>query len=202
VLPKLKLHAIPAIHHYNGLGNNHCEDFSMFRRVSKDDGASWSRPKIVHRFSIDSASLENPFGKPRLWPYMDIKSRSADGQKYLVMSTDAGHGNDLGSALFASTDDGKSWREITRTSWNLESFARKGASASWIAGIHAPVEWLRNGDLMAIGRSNDIDGFSPLSVFSDGGDTWRYSASPFPPILSGQRSVLTRLSQGPLLYCT
>ena len=38
------------IHHYNGLGNNRCENFSMVKRVSKDNGATWSEPKIVHRY--------------------------------------------------------------------------------------------------------------------------------------------------------
>ena len=54
------------IHHYNGLGNNRCEDFSMIKRVSRDDGATWSQPKIVHRFPIDAASPEQPAGKPRM----------------------------------------------------------------------------------------------------------------------------------------
>ncbi|MCZ7636526.1 MAG: glycoside hydrolase [Verrucomicrobia bacterium] len=39
----------------------------------------------------------------------------------------------------------------------------------------------------------------PQSVSADGGRTWTYSASPFPPISSGQRLVLRRLREGPIL---
>ncbi len=176
------------IHHYNGLGNNLCEDFSMIKRVSNDHGATWSQPKIVHRYPVNAAKPGNPFGSPRLWPHMDLKSYTdKSGKRILLMSTDVGAGNELGSAIFESRDDGDSWQQVTQGS-------------GWIAGIHAPVERLADETLIAIGRANDIDGFSPLSRSSDSGKTWTYSASPFPPILSGQRSVLMRLSEGPLLF--
>ncbi len=40
----------------------------------------------------------------------------------------------------------------------------------------------------------------PKSISLDDGATWTYSASPFPPIGSGQRAVLRRLREGPLLF--
>ena len=57
---------------------------------------------------------------------------------------------------------------------------------------------------MALGRGNTIvseDGsrHMPMSISSDGGKTWTYSASPFPPIDGGQRLVLMRLKEGPIL---
>ena len=188
------------IHHYNGLGNNQCEDFSMIKRISRDNGATWSAPKIVHRFPIGAATPKNPFGKPRLWPHMDLKSCQVDEQRVLLMSTDVGAGNELGSAIFSSRDDGESWQEITRTGWNSEFFAASGKQAGWIAGIHAPFEQMADGSLIAIGRSNNIDGFAPLSTSSDFGKSWTYTASPFPPTLSGQRTMLMRLSEGHLLF--
>ena len=188
------------IHHYNGLGNNQCEDFSMIKRISQDNGATWSAPKIVHRFPIGAATPENPFGKPRLWPHMDLKFYKIDGQRVLLMSTDVGAGNELGSAIFSSHDDGESWQEITRTGWNSDFFADGGKQAGWIAGIHAPFEQLADGSLIAIGRSNNIDSFAPLSRSNDFGKTWTYTASPFPPTLSTQRTMLMRLSEGPLLF--
>ena len=188
------------IHHYNGLGNNQCEDFSMVKRISQDNGATWSAPKIVHRFPIGAATPENPFGKPRLWPHMDLKSYEIDGQRVLLLSTDVGAGNELGSAIFSSRDDGESWQEITRTGWNSDFFPDGGKQAGWIAGIHAPFEQLADGSLIAIGRSNNIDGFAPLSSSNDFGKTWAYTASPFPPTLSTQRTMLMRLSEGPLLF--
>ena len=188
------------IHHYNGLGNNHCEDFSMIKRVSRDNGATWSKPKIVHRFPSGAATPARPFGKPRLWPHMDIKSVDFDGNRVLLMSTDVGAGNSLGSAIFSSNDNGESWRELTRTGWQAENFAKENQQAGWIAGIHAPVERLANGSLIAFGRSNDINGFSPMSRSVDLGKSWTYMPSPFPPILSSQRTVLLRLKEGPLLF--
>jgi hypothetical protein len=183
------------IHHYNGLGSNHCDDFSMIKRESRDNGVTWSPPKIVHRFSLDSDSPG-----PRLWPHMDLKSLKSDGERVLVMSTDVAGDNDSGSALFISRDEGESWSELTRTGSSADNFALKGKSAGWIAGIHAPVETLADGSLMAFGRSNNIDGFAPMSRSFDFGKTWTYSASPFPPILSGQRSAMLRLKEGPLLF--
>lgn len=189
------------IHHYNGLGNNLCEDFSMIKRISRDNGATWSEAKIVNRFPNKPASPENPSGSPRLWPHMDLKScTDAEGNRILLMSTDVGAGNELGSAVFISRDEGESWQEQTRTNWQSENFAIDGKEAGWIAGIHAPVELGPDRSLLAIGRSNNIAGFAPLSRSADFGKTWTYSASPFPPILSGQRSVLLRLEEGPLLF--
>ena len=57
---------------------------------------------------------------------------------------------------------------------------------------------------MALGRANDIpneDGIKrmPLSISKDGGKTWKYQASEFPPISGGQRLVLMRLKEGPIL---
>lgn len=40
------------------------------------------------------------------------------------------------------------------------------------------------------------------SLSDDGGNTWRYSASPFPGIHGGQRGVVLRLSEGPIIFCS
>ena len=58
---------------------------------------------------------------------------------------------------------------------------------------------LSDGRLMAFGRGDSIRNRMPQSVSSDGGATWSYSASPFNPIGSGQRLVLMRLREGPIL---
>ena len=57
---------------------------------------------------------------------------------------------------------------------------------------------------MALGRGNSIknaDGRRrmPMSTSSDRGKTWHYAASEFPPIDGGQRLVLMRLREGPIL---
>ena len=57
---------------------------------------------------------------------------------------------------------------------------------------------------MAFGRSNNIADSSgkmrmPMSISSDMGKTWTYSASEFPPLEGHQRLVLRRLNEGPIL---
>ena len=42
----------------------------------------------------------------------------------------------------------------------------------------------------------------PKSLSSDGGRTWQYSASPFPPVSGGQRCVLLRLQEGPIFLAS
>jgi hypothetical protein len=58
---------------------------------------------------------------------------------------------------------------------------------------------LSDGRFLALGRGNNIDGRMPMSVSTDGGATWTYEASPFPPVSGGQRLVLRRLQEGALL---
>jgi hypothetical protein len=55
---------------------------------------------------------------------------------------------------------------------------------------------------MALGRGDNIGGKMPMSISADGGKSWTYSASEFPPISSGQRLVLMRLREGPILLCS
>jgi formylglycine-generating enzyme required for sulfatase activity len=70
------------------------------------------------------------------------------------------------------------------------------------AGFHAPVIELDDGRLMAFGRGGNIDGMMPMSISSDLGETWTYSASEFPPIGGKQKAVLLRLKQGPLFFAS
>jgi len=81
---------------------------------------------------------------------------------------------------------------------------KEGGTGTTIAGIHAGVVQLKDGRLMALGRNNSIrdkEGHlrMPMSVSDDMGKTWHYSASEFPPIDGGQRLVLMRLNEGPIL---
>lgn len=57
---------------------------------------------------------------------------------------------------------------------------------------------------MALGRGNSITDKEgrkrmPMSISKDGGRTWTYHATEFTPIDGGQRLVLMRLQEGPLL---
>ena len=104
----------------------------------------------------------------------------------ILLCCDAGPDGEAGSALHVSKDGGKTWED----------------TGSLIKGIHAGIVELKDGRLMAFGRGNAIDGKMPCSISADGGYTWTYSATEFPPIGSGQRLVMKRLQEGPLMLCS
>jgi len=104
----------------------------------------------------------------------------------ILLCCDAGPDGEAGTSLHVSRDGGKTWEDTGGT----------------VAGIHAGIVERADGSLFCLGRGNAIDGKMPCSISRDGGYTWEYSASPFPPIGSGQRLVLKRLQEGPILLCS
>ena len=104
----------------------------------------------------------------------------------ILLCCDAGPDGEAGTALHVSKDGGETWED----------------TGSTIKGIHAGIVELKDGRLMAYGRGNAIDGKMPCSISEDGGHTWTYRATEFPPIGSGQRLVLRRLQEGPLMLCS
>lgn len=190
------------LHHYNGLGGfsiSRTTGFTMLKRTSRDNGATWGPLRIVNEYPVQCASPETLTGEPRLWPHMDIVTLE-DGT--LVMPSDSGPGQDkgsVGSVLFQSKDGGDSWQEQTRFGWNADEYATLNGQAGWIAGIHAPFVVLKDGRWLALGRGNNFDSHAPWSISSDRGRTWTYSRSPFPPMHSSQRPVMFRLEEGPIL---
>lgn len=160
------------------------EKLAIVQRTSTDNGATWSKPRLV-----------NPFHQQRNQVIAGLfQTRTGD----LVQPCDAVSGGTGGTALHISRDQGETWKEVTNVGWG--NFARKGQVGGWIAGIHAGVAELTDGRFLAFGRGDDINGRMPMSISADGGSTWRYAPSEFPPISSGQRLVLMRLQEGPLLF--
>ena len=104
----------------------------------------------------------------------------------ILLCCDAGPDGEAGTSLHISKDGGKTWKD----------------TGSNIAGIHAGIVERADGSLMAFGRGNSIEGHMPCSVSRNGGYTWEYSPTEFPPIGSGQRLVLKRLQEGPLMLCS
>lgn len=104
-----------------------------------------------------------------------------------------------GTSIHLSGDNGLTWSDP----WNgkRSTFYDEGTGSS-IAGIHAQIVELKDGSLMAFGRGDAIDGKMPCSISTDGGKTWTYSATQFPPIGSGQRHVLLRLKEGPIMLAS
>ena len=102
-----------------------------------------------------------------------------------------------------SRDNGKTWSDSSEGK-PLPTVTQDG-TGHFIAGAHAGVVEISDGRLMALGRDGtgkkrDINRKMPKSISSDWGKTWTYTASPFPPISSGQRLVLMRLREGPILF--
>lgn len=177
------------IYHVNGVeASGDWQNLAMVLRVSTDNGASWSTPRLIapehaKRHQVIAGTI-----------------RIREG--WLVQACDAGPGSHDGAAIHISKDEGKTWYDP----WDgapLPDF-KEGGTGSTIAGIHAGIVQLKNGNLMALGRGNSIRNKEgklrmPMSISDDMGKNWKYMASELPPIDGGQRLVLMRLNEGPLL---
>ncbi len=159
------------LYHFHGLSAAATwGPLAIVMRTSTDNGVTWSKARLIQPEHQQRNQV--------------IESVIRTKEGYLVLPCDATPGDNLGTALHISRDNGDTWRDA-------------GGS---IAGIHAAVAQLKDGRLLAFGRGNTIEGHMPQSVSSDMGKTWTYSPSPFPPIGGGQRLVLLRLREGPLLF--
>ena len=159
--------------HMNGVSDaGEWKDLALCVRRSTDDGLSWTHPVLVE-----------PAHEER---HQVIAGPIVTRDGRILLCCDAGPGGDDGTSLHVSADGGYTWED----------------TGSTIAGIHAGIVELADGTLMTLGRGNAIDGRMPCSRSADGGHSWTYEASPFPPIGSGQRLILKRLQEGPLMLCS
>ncbi len=175
--------------HFNGVeAAGDWQNLALALRVSPDNGATWSAPRLIEpRHTRRHQAIAGP-----------IVLR--DGT--MVQLCDAGPGSHDGTSIHLSADGGLTWTDP----WDGAPLPRFGrdTTGTTIAGIHAGIVELADGTLMALGRGNSIknaDGRRrmPMSTSSDRGKTWHYAASEFPPIDGGQRLVLMRLREGPIL---
>ena len=139
-------------------------------RTSDDNGVTWSPA----RFIIPDHGIR----------HMPIPSMFQMQDGTIVLPCDAVTVGKGGTALWMSNDKGRTWRDPGGT----------------IAGIHAGVTQLTDGRLIAYGRGDEVDGMMPMSISSDAGKSWEVTAGPFPPVHTGQRLVLLRLREGPILF--
>ena len=175
--------------HFNGVeAAGDWQNLAMVLRQSTDNGATWSDARIIEpRHTKRHQVISGPI-------------IASDGT--MIQLCDAGPGSHDGTSIHLSHDGGATWSDP----WDgapLPAFT-DGGSGTTIAGIHAGIVELRDGSLMTLGRGNSIaDSLGvrhmPLSRSTDLGTTWHYEASCFPPIDGGQRLVLRRLNEGPLL---
>lgn len=175
--------------HMNGVeAAGDWQNLMMVMRKSTDNGFTWTAPRIVE-----------PEHAKR---HQVISGTISDENGWIYQLCDAGPGSHDGTSIHVSKDGGETWADP----WDgapLPDF-KDGGKGTTIAGIHAGVVKLKDGSLLTLGRGNSIVGkdgkkHMPMSVSKDNGKTWRYSASVFPPIDGGQRLVLMRLKEGPLL---
>lgn len=175
--PKLWWDGDRTLHHFaRGLSEN-------IHRTSTDNGATWSKAKVVH-----------PNGE-----YGTQLLRARDGVLHFT--------HDVRSvSLVSSRDGGANWSSLLLEKQDAD--VRPGATAHRPPGIHAGLVDLADGSLLAFSRLDPPEEQAlfhvrtPQSLSRDGGKTWELSESPFPAISSAQRAVLIRLKEGPLLFCS
>lgn len=177
------------LYHLNGVEvSGDWKDLAVMCRTSVNNGASWSKPELV------LPSHESG--------HQVIAGTIQTQEGWLLQACDAVPGPAGGTRTYFSKDNEVNWQSTSMDSTAPEY--SEGSKGSMIAGIHGGVVQLKNGDLMAMGRNNDITDTlgivrMPMSISHDMGKTWTYHASEFPPINSGQRLVLLRLQEGPIL---
>ena len=176
------------LYHINGVeASGDWQNLMMVQRTSTDNGLTWSKARIIapehtKRHQVIQGTTQTPEG-------------------WMIQLCDAGPESHDGAAIHISKDGGETWYDP----WDgvVKKEFKEGETGTTIAGIHAGVVCLKNGDLMALGRGNGIvkDGkkYMPMSISKDMGATWTYSASPFTMIDGGQRLVLLRLNEGPIV---
>jgi len=175
------------LYHFNGLAAAATwGSAALILRTSADSGATWSKARLI--------------GPEHGLRHQTVESVIRTRQGALIVPCDAVTGGSGGTAIAISRDGGATWRDPG--SGRPRPQFRAGARGAWIAGIHAALVELAGGRLLAFGRGDTIEGKMPQSVSSDLGETWTYSASPFPPIGSGQRLLLLRLIEGPIFFAS
>lgn len=186
------------LYHFNGIGVGSSEEnLFLVYRYSDDDGETWS--------SVLPIDSEITTHKPINQPSFDTDgSLLVPCDHYTLDGECAG----MGSVLYRGNPHTLTFEQMTCYGQGKEQFLKEGGTASWIAGVHGAVAAMGNQRLLAFGRSdciyknNNIDGKMPISYSEDGGHTWTYRASPFPPIGLCQRHALLKLKEGPLMLCS
>ncbi len=160
--------------HINGMGAEGATGWSglaLLLRTSRDNGVTWT---VARPISAGAACQQR---------HQVIAGTFLAAGGILVQACDATPEGEGPTALHVSRDGGQSWSD----------------AGGDIRGIHAGVAEMTEGKLIAFGRGQALDGRMPVSISVDLGKSWTSGPSPFPPIGGGQRLVLKRLQEGPLM---
>lgn len=167
------------IYHFNGTGLGSWGGLATIMRTSDDNGATWSHPRFIKPEHASPAGCVESV----------IKTR--EGR--LIVPVDSNKSTEI----LVSDDGGKTWGNPAK-GLPADEY-KKGGEGVRIAGIHASLVQLNDGSLLAFGRGADINEKIAMSRSWDQGQTWKYYESEFPKIRAGQRTVLKRLKEGPLM---
>lgn len=186
------------LYHFNGIGVGSSEEsLYLAFRYSDDDGETWSPVLPVEK----EVTTHKPINQP---------SFDTDGSILIPCDhyTLEGENAGMGSVLYRGDPHTLRFEQVTSYGRHREGFLQAGGTAGWIAGVHGAVAALGGGRLIAFGRSdcifkhNTVEGRMPMSLSGDGGRSWTYHPSPFPPIGLCQRHALLKLQEGPLMLCS
>jgi formylglycine-generating enzyme len=153
----------------------------LIMRYSKDNGKTWTPPSIINPDRNDRNRPNQPIDNIDNATEPNI---SSDGKIQLLSDTDRIPG---GGTVVQFVDLNEGTIEY---------------SEGTISGIHARMVKLNDGRLLALGRSLTNTAPTdklPMSISYDQGNNWEYIESEFPAIAGGQRHLLMRLQEGPLL---
>jgi hypothetical protein len=142
--------------------------------TSDDSGATWDEVRFP-RFI-------GPIGPHTRQP---INTVLRDSRGTMFVASD---GNGGRSVLWATDDDGATWRDTGGRS----------------IGRHTTYALERDGTtLLGFGGKNcEIDGFMPVVRSTDGGAIWTASKTPFPEVGGNQRPSVLRLASGRLCFAS
>jgi formylglycine-generating enzyme len=198
---KEKLDSQFALHQMASIGvAGRWDKLALGYRKSTDNGANWTPVKIVLELDHGLNDGES----------MQGNMLQTENGTLIFVTDDDGDGIFNTGSLVVSTNNGETWERRGHSSTTPDSLRIAGLHAAVIET--ADVDNDRQNDLLAIARDAGkyYDGKAPKSISTDGGNTWKRSASVFPSIKSGQRSTLLRLryskiantnnSKGPILF--
>jgi formylglycine-generating enzyme len=151
------------------------DDAAECMRVSDDNGATWSRPRII-------LSREDPLRMSQPCTAFVAK----DGRMVLAVDGDFNHRDER---IMTSVNGGQTWKVG-------KGDLRKAAGAY---AIHPAVVERRDGAYLAFLRGPDP---MPAFVTKDQGDSWELLVTPFPGIKGGQKAVALKLTSGAVLFAS